>query len=448
MAVSAPSSDRARESRRNRGRSETPATGKPETSEAPGPKTPPVGSDRINLSKPETGRSTLGGLIDGLADWAGFGGGSEAAPETGPENPTPNMELGENELLGQGRNSDHEKVTQLQEILREQGMDIEVDGLFGPQTRGAVEDFQRRHNLQVDGIVGPETLGAINSLERGETPQPGPTVETPQPDPTVETPQPDPTVETPQPGPAGDAATLQGIPPRAEDAVGGREFMESIQNLPPGAERDRAILNEILSGNIPDASRMLREVNVERDGVQLSYHAMPDYLSIGSNSDNVRVPMTPGVAQAIADRTGTSLPTTMMVDDIHNQSTQLHMPTFGSNRESISTYLSHDQRVDGLLGTGEAQTDFVSGHKKDLVIPHRDGRVAIYGGRWANGTQIQDYSNVHHQGYEDYSHGARLVSQEVTIDGERMNLADVLADPELADLFTHPPSISNPQWSY
>ena len=107
-----------------------------------------------------------------------------------------------------------------------------------------------------------------------------------------------------------------------------------------------------------------------------------------------------------------------------------------NNRESIGTYLTHDQRIDDQLGSGESPTGLISGHKKDLVIPHRDGRVAIYGGRWANGERIQSYSNVHHDGYEDYSHGVRLISQQVTIDGQTMRLEDALADPSLASLFT------------
>ena len=33
-----------------------------------------------------------------------------------------------------------------------------VDGILGPRTRGAVEDFQRNSGLTVDGICGPETV--------------------------------------------------------------------------------------------------------------------------------------------------------------------------------------------------------------------------------------------------------------------------------------------------
>ncbi len=36
-----------------------------------------------------------------------------------------------------------------------------VDGIYGPLTRNAVIDFQRKHRLKVDGIAGPQTLSAL-----------------------------------------------------------------------------------------------------------------------------------------------------------------------------------------------------------------------------------------------------------------------------------------------
>jgi N-acetylmuramoyl-L-alanine amidase len=58
-------------------------------------------------------------------------------------------------------------VAQLQRRLDELGFDPRrVDGIFGPDTRSALEDFQRNAGLVCDGVCGPETLAMLDRLGR------------------------------------------------------------------------------------------------------------------------------------------------------------------------------------------------------------------------------------------------------------------------------------------
>ncbi len=56
-------------------------------------------------------------------------------------------------------------VIQLQtELNAANGTSMPVDGIFGPDTKKAVETFQANHHLaQVDGMVGPQTKAALDN---------------------------------------------------------------------------------------------------------------------------------------------------------------------------------------------------------------------------------------------------------------------------------------------
>jgi uncharacterized protein (TIGR02594 family) len=72
-------------------------------------------------------------------------------------------------LLRQG--DEGELVRAMQQALAKLGYPLQGTGYFGGNTDAAVTDFQQRHQLEVDGIVGPETAGAIDQAVGGETPR-------------------------------------------------------------------------------------------------------------------------------------------------------------------------------------------------------------------------------------------------------------------------------------
>ncbi|MFH7242598.1 MAG: peptidoglycan-binding protein [Spirulina sp.] len=54
-------------------------------------------------------------------------------------------------------NMQGEWVSKVQAALKADGIAVMVDGVFGPGTKKAVEDFQRKYSLGADGVVGPQT---------------------------------------------------------------------------------------------------------------------------------------------------------------------------------------------------------------------------------------------------------------------------------------------------
>ena len=66
------------------------------------------------------------------------------------------------EMISRSRGSTGPTVERLQVLLAERGLNPgPIDGIFGRLTDAAVREFQQENNLDVDGIVGPKTWGAI-----------------------------------------------------------------------------------------------------------------------------------------------------------------------------------------------------------------------------------------------------------------------------------------------
>lgn len=60
-------------------------------------------------------------------------------------------------------------VKQYQNKLKQLGYDIDIDGVYGPQTKSVVMNFQRDNYLKIDGIVGPKTWEKLFSINEKDT---------------------------------------------------------------------------------------------------------------------------------------------------------------------------------------------------------------------------------------------------------------------------------------
>ena len=244
------------------------------------------------------------------------------------------------------------------------------------------------------------------------------------------------------------------IPDRLKGTPGGNRFMKSIADL-PREEREAHILAQLLSGNVPPFLRKF--VNVATTGADANgkehtviYQVMPDYLSVGSDRDFVRLDITPMTAQSIADAFECSLPTTKMVDEIYLLAeVKLEPKPLTQDRESMLTFIEHNSIIEGQR-KGKRLSALVAGTKKDVVVTNRiferPHRVAIYGWHKLDGTPIQPLTTVHVDWYVDYSHGIRLVKRSILVDGNPRDIRDVLADPVLAPLLSDEGPIEKPYY--
>jgi hypothetical protein len=253
------------------------------------------------------------------------------------------------------------------------------------------------------------------------------------------------------------------LPPRPENAMTGSEFAKKTQNMSRN-EREKLILEEIRKGNIPDSLRNMQDVTVEtkgKDGKMHSatYKVAPDYLAIGSDKDNMRIPMDPQTAQKIADEMGCVLPTKKMVDDIYkNADTKVKPDPLSAKKDfefskmmSSDYYKRHNDLIEKQLG-GKEDNGLVAGQKKDIIITNmldqNPGRVGIYGWHQPDGKAIQGRSTIHENTYADYSHGARMISGTMVVDGVEMPVSEVLKDPNLAGLISDEGTIKNSRYKY
>ncbi len=237
---------------------------------------------------------------------------------------------------------------------------------------------------------------------------------------------------------------LARIPAPVPSAMTGSEFAHRVELL-SGSDREEQIEEELLAGDLPQFLRKLTPVTMsgrlpDGENVQVTVCVLTDYLAIGSDRDFLTIPMRLATALNVANRFGFTLPTARMVDAIYAQA-RVHLAPqplpAGDRMRSTDYYWHHNELIaEQRSELGVQPGVLTAGHKKDLVITNRllrfPDRVAIYGWHRANDSPIQPLSTVHGWRYADYSHGVRLVSTTISVNGEPMSLFDALADPGLS----------------
>lgn len=232
-------------------------------------------------------------------------------------------------------------------------------------------------------------------------------------------------------------------------ARSGRQLASDLASL-SREDREQQIEGEILSGNVPDHWKRFVPItitaNLEDKDQTLIMFVAPDYLSLGTDEDFLRIPLSPGVAQTVADHLECLLPTRRMVDQFYAAAEvvlkpQPMAPTDEMTR--VSYFARHNQEIQNQLKErypNSSRGELLAGHKKDVVLTTRiaesSGRVAIYGWHEAIDRPIQSLYIGHAETWVDYSHGIRLVARKGILNGMPCDLRDVLADEKLCELLS------------
>jgi len=246
------------------------------------------------------------------------------------------------------------------------------------------------------------------------------------------------------------------LPPRPAQALDGRAIADKIVQQ-SFVDREKFLLNEVLSGNVPSFYRKFCPVNTTNVFAGqtniATFYAAPECLMVGSDEDYLLIPVSPATAQFIADQLNCVLPTPKMSDAIYAAAEVKMVPAPIPPTPAMITaavFIRHNETVRQQRATflpAHPLGALTAGYKKDVVIcarlAHLTRKVAIYGWHQTNGAAIQPLYTGHTSAWVDYSHGIRLVLSALTVNGRASTIPGVLADPQLCGLLSNEGVITN-----
>lgn len=236
----------------------------------------------------------------------------------------------------------------------------------------------------------------------------------------------------------------------------GTQFIQKVKDL-TARQQDSLIVPQILQGNVPSFLHSFTQIKTTILGkngkkIKAFYYVSPDYLAIGTNTNWVRMPMTPQAAQLIADSLRCFLPTRKISDDVFKAAkVKLQPQPLTQNRESPLTFLEHNQLIENQR---KGRKGLIAGIKKDVILSSqinkypKPNRVAIYGWHYPEGKPIQPLYVGHIDWYVDYSHGIRLIYEKVWVNGKPILYTEILKDSTLRALICDEDNCSFERYRY
>ena len=187
---------------------------------------------------------------------------------------------------------------------------------------------------------------------------------------------------------------------------------------------------------------------------------LPDYLAIGSNEDFVYIPMNGITFGLICAAWGGSPPTKKIVSFTHKYAKRIDFrpmtPTQGFPYDHSMMHTDRYVIYNGWCKKAREKAgvklgELVSGHKKDVILdPYLEEvqwkKVGVFGG-YIGTRPIHNFEGHSHLwSYKDYSHGCRVVDQEVVFeDGSIDTVKNILEDKNRFRLLNgHPDAYPTP----
>lgn len=176
----------------------------------------------------------------------------------------------------------------------------------------------------------------------------------------------------------------------------------------PSVKRENFIFESIKKYlNKQNIVSSMKPITILKNGLQVTYYVMPDYLSI----DNIRLPMSAITAQKVADYFGLSLPSAEISREIYENSDVKFIANPLSNSGAningqkytgkqvvdkgvgyADFAVSYNEKINKQISEKRVKKDqIISGFAKDITsaIPGYEKKLGLYGFFDAKGKPIQ-----------------------------------------------------------